>query len=240
MIKDIIEVVGYKGVVGNATYQWFNEMKSNDTIVIGRDINDPLPEYTTVSFVCLPEGVVEDNCREIARYAELIVIRSTVPPKTCTRLQRELHIHICHNPEFLREATAVQDIFNPDYILLGTCCSKHSKVLKKLYSPACVNIVTTNTQTSEMVKIVTNNYLACLVSFWNEVEKIARATGVSGHNIGAITSLDKRVVWYGARWHHQFGGKCLPKELIQMITYANSLGVPVPILEAIQDVNKSL
>ncbi len=232
-----VEVVGYKGVVGSATYQWLKEMKAPDILLTGRDLGDPLPEDVGISFVCLPEKVVEKNCKQIAGYAKLIVVRSTVPPGTCRRIQEETGVHVSHIPEFLREATAVQDAFNPEYILIGACCQEHGSLLKGIYKPAQRPVIVTDTITSELVKIVVNNYLACLVSFWNEIERIAQASGVSGHRIGAIASNDSRVVSYGARWHHRFSGKCLPKELDQMLEYAGRLGLDTPMLRAIKEVN---
>ena len=234
----IIEVVGHKGVVGNATFQWFKSMKSPWGVqLIGRDKEDALPGHTDISFICVPESQVDDVAMEVMKYSELVVIRSTVPPGTCNRLQARTGKHVCHNPEFLKEATAVQDMFNPTYILIGACCSKHGALLRELYEPSCAKIIETTTSESEMVKIVTNNYLACLISFWNEIEAIAQASGLSGHRIGAIATHDPRVVTYGARKHHQYAGKCLPKEITQMIKYAEARGVKTPLLHAIEEVN---
>jgi nucleotide sugar dehydrogenase len=232
----IIEVIGYKGVVGNATYQWLKAMHPSHQI-IGRDRGDSLPKKADVSFVCVPEAMVQFVCTEAAFYSDVLVVRSTVHPGTCRHIQTMVEKHVCHNPEFLRQATAVQDVFNQSYVLIGSCCQKHGEIVRRLYEPARVEIVMTNTITSELVKIATNNYLACLVSFWNEIDDICEASGIPGHRVGAIATLDPRVVGYGARYHHQFGGKCLPKELEQMIIYARDKGVKTPMLWAIKEVN---
>lgn len=237
----IIEVVGYKGIVGNATYRWFTAMTSLKIAVYGRDKGNSLLPPTIqpiISFICVPEAHIDEVCSEAANYASLVIIRSTVPPGTCQRLQGKLGIHICHNPEFLREATSVQDIFNPSYILIGACCQEHGALLQELYSPAQAEIVVTDPLTSEFTKIITNNYLACLISFWNEMEAICRASGSSAYKIAAIATKDPRVTEYGARWHHKFAGKCLPKEIEQMADYAAHRGVKVPMLKAIKEVNE--
>jgi nucleotide sugar dehydrogenase len=228
----VIEVIGYKGVVGNATYQWLTEMGYE---VIGRDKGDAKPSGVDVSIICVPEAAVEVVALE-AFYADWLVIRSTVHPGVCEHISEVTGKHVCHVPEFLREASAVVDAFNPAYILIGACCSEHGGILKELYSPAQVEIVITDTLTSELVNIVTNNYLSCLIIFCNEMDAICEASGVKGHKVGAIVARDPRVSPYGARYHHKFGGKCLPKELDQMLMYARGK-VDTPMLKAIQEVN---
>ncbi|MEM2793327.1 MAG: nucleotide sugar dehydrogenase, partial [Candidatus Methanomethylicia archaeon] len=59
----------------------------------------------------------------------LVVIRSTVPPGTCLKVIKVLEEYsgkragadfgLCFNPEFLREGNAIEDIMNPDRIVIG-------------------------------------------------------------------------------------------------------------------------
>lgn len=232
----LIEVVGYKGVVGGATYEWLKTMHPGHKVV-GREVGDVVA-LSDLSFLCVPEAVVEDVCAVTADYTRVMVVRSTVAPGTCKSLQLKHGRHVCHNPEFLREATAIQDAFNPAYVLIGACCREHAEMVSRLYEPAQVKTVIVNTTTSEMVKVATNNYLACLVSFWNEIESICQVSGVAGHRVGAIASLDPRVGWYGARYHHQYGGKCLPKEIEQMLEYAKQKDIDLKMIPAIKEVNE--
>ena len=59
---------------------------------------------------------------------KIVVIKSTVPPGTCKKLQEEFnkqllsyntHVEIVSNPEFLREGNAIKDFMNPDRIVIG-------------------------------------------------------------------------------------------------------------------------
>lgn len=236
----LIEVVGYKGVVGGATYRWFEKMKPRGARLIGRDLDDLMPVSTDISFICLPEAVAESNCLLVSSYSGLAVIRSTVPPGTCKGIMDNYGYHVCHNPEFLRAATATKDIFNPPFILIGACCSDHGNMLAELYKPAHVDIIVTTPGVSELAKIVLNNYLACQISFWNEIDQIADRCNVSGHELGAIVSRDSRVSEYGARYHHKFGGACLPKELDQILEFTREIGLDTPMLNAILKVNRRM
>ena len=112
-----IEVIGYKGVVGGATYKLFSELGYGP---IGYDKGDVIAK-ADVYFICVPEGAVEKVVDQINVWeGPLVVIRSSVPPRTCTRLSNKIaYLHICHNPEFLREAIADQDEFTPHKIVIG-------------------------------------------------------------------------------------------------------------------------
>jgi len=237
-----VEVVGHRGVVGNATYQWFKAMHP-ELEIIGRDKGDAIEcrdMARVVSFICTPETIVEEVCGEVAQYAELIVVRSTVKPLTCQKIQKETGVHTCHNPEFLREATAVMDKFNQEFIVVGACCEEHAETLVKLYEAAHIPIAVTDTVTSEFTKLAINNYLATIITFWNEIEQLAQATDTTGHKVGAIASLDSRITPYGARHHQPFGGRCLPKDLKQMIQFGESIGIDTPLLNKIEEVNECL
>lgn len=236
-----IHVVGYKGVVGNATYELFKRLGHK---VTGSDKGDLLPP-ADIYFVCVPEDIVEDlvlHWKDDVWGRPLIVIRSSVTPGTCVKLTNEIrYLHICHNPEFLREATAVQDEFNPARIVIGQCCHEHGRLLKSLYRPLRVPIVLTDPTTSELVKLASNCYLATIISYWNEIEKLAQKVGVSGHQVGMIASMDPRISSYGARFHNKYGGRCLPKDTVQLIKYyEEELGMDPVLLKAVEEVNNSL
>ena len=72
---------------------------------------------------------VEKCARTIAEYSEsdkVIVEKSTLPVRTAESVQRILNssnsgvnFDVLSNPEFLAEGTAVDDLLNPDRILIG-------------------------------------------------------------------------------------------------------------------------
>ncbi|MFH0897587.1 MAG: NAD(P)-binding domain-containing protein [Candidatus Bathyarchaeota archaeon] len=232
-----IEVVGHKGVVGNATYELFKRLGYE---VKGSDKGEQIRK-ADVYFICVPEDNIEELISALTNYANgLIVIRSTVVPGTCKRLSEKYSRHICHNPEFAREATAIQDELNPSRIVIGECCQKHGDLLEKIYGLLQRPIVRTDPATSELVKLASNNYLSCVISYWNTIEEIAKRIGVSGHRVGMIASLDPRISDYGSRFHNKYGGRCLPKDIGQLIAFAQSIGYDPILLKAVEEVNKTL
>jgi len=150
-------------------------------------------------------------------------------------------IHICHNPEFLREKTAFEDVLHPSVVVIGQCCQEHAGLLKQLYSPLKCPIVITQPNVSETVKVTLNSYLATLISFWNEINKFALDFGIDTREVAEIVKLNPRVSSYGTEFFGApFGGKCLPKDLDQLINACHKAGLNPQLLEAIRDYNRTL
>jgi len=228
----VIAVIGYKGVVGNATYQLLSRLNYN---VVGIDVGDQ-PGASDIAFVCIPEGEVSPSV--LRRHTtRLFVIRSTVPPLTCEQLQGELGIHVLHNPEFLREASSVVDEFNPDRIIIGDCCREHGDLVARLFEPLRRPIIRSSRRVTELTKIACNSWLAMVISYWNTIDVIAGKMDVSGTEVGMLASTDPRISSYGSRFHCKYGGKCLPKDIDQLRRLADSLGVKPKLLDAVADVN---
>ncbi len=64
---------------------------------------------------------------EIADKGKIIVEKSTLPVRTAAAMERILnsndkgiHFEVLSNPEFLAEGTAINDLFEPDRVLIGS------------------------------------------------------------------------------------------------------------------------
>ena len=169
------------------------------------------------------------------------MIRSTVPPGTTDKLSEQFGHPLVHMPEFMREATALWDALNSRFILIGSHNQEDSRYLNRVFEPLLVPIIIVTPSTSEMVKLVLNAYLHTLVSFWNEVHLISNLAGLNSHVIGKLCSQDPRVSSYGATLHGQpAGGRCLPKDLVQLIAFAEGKGYLPELLGAVQKMNDKL
>ncbi|PQP99132.1 UDP-glucose 6-dehydrogenase 1 [Prunus yedoensis var. nudiflora] len=63
---------------------------------------------------------------DVSKSSKIVVEKSTVPVKTAEAIEKILthnskgiKFQILSNPEFLAEGTAIQDLFNPDRVLIG-------------------------------------------------------------------------------------------------------------------------
>lgn len=248
-----IQVIG-AGVVGQATGKGFARMGHNVKFVdVSAVVVNALkiagyeaglrPYEWDITFICAPEANVEGIIHILSHYRNnLVVIRSTVPPGTNKRLSDKCGMHILSNPEFLREGVAEYEFLNPPGVVIGECCHEHGSLLGSLYDPMQVPILYVKPIVAELTKIVINSYLATQISFWNQVKIICDRLDINSHEIGMLADCcDERVSEYGARMHGKpYGGKCLPKDLQQLMDLAKSLSVDkaIPLLRAVQEINK--
>jgi len=181
----------------------------------------------------------------------IIIIKSTVPPGTTkTKIipylrSKNISTPVVNNPEFLREGYCWDDFVNPDRIVVGTENTAAIDVMKTIYKDFNAPVIVTSHNTAEFIKYLSNNMLANMISFSNEMSMIANAIGdVSIKQAFETLHLDKR--WGKSGMRHYvypgcgFGGYCLPKDLEAMIAQAKSYGITPTLLESVQAVNKSI
>jgi UDPglucose 6-dehydrogenase len=244
-----IQVIGL-GVVGGAQAYMASKLGHD---VLGVDPKKTTFEYARVfpvpqtdvdvTFVCPPEAFVPGVINDLVsrRVKGLYVIKSTVPSGTTQALMKQHNVHICHNPEFLREETAFYDVVHPSSVVIGQCCTEHAELLKSLYIPLGCPVVVSQPTVTETVKLTLNSYLATLISFWNEIDKVTKGLGFTTKELAGLVRLNPRVSSYGTDFFGSpFGGKCLPKDLDQLIEVFHNAGADSSLLEAVRDFNKKL
>jgi len=249
-----IQVIG-AGVVGQATGKGFArlghevhfyDVQSEVALGLRREGYNADWKLEVVKadiyFICTPEDAMKKVLRDWIStiVPSPAVIRSTVLPRTARNLSEENHgIHICSNPEFLREAVAEYEFLNPPGIIIGECCKPHGDLLESLYEPLRKPIYRTTCEVAELTKLAVNGYLACQISYWSQIKLIADKLKVNSHKVGMLASYgDDRVSVYGSRMHGKpYAGKCLPKDLAQLQALADRLGVKGDLLKAIKEIN---
>ena len=245
-----VGVTGY-GVVGKATADVLRRL--GHTVVVhdidvGRveaAVTDGYgPRYEAdgvqVDFVCVPETHLEEALAVLPE-SPIAVIRSTVPPGTTDRLSEAYGRQFAFMPEFLKEATAQWDALNPEFILIGCYDRDKGAVLAELFAPLMVQVIQVTPSVAEMVKISLNAYLHTLISFWNEIHLICEQIGVPSHLVGKLCAQDPRVASYGAVMHGQpAGGRCLPKDIAQLIEFAKQLDYSPDLLLEVQRLNQKV
>ena len=133
-------------------------------------------------------------------------------------------IGLCMNPEFLREASAVTDFFNPPFTLIGEFDEKSGNVVAELYDKLDAPVYKTGLKESEMVKYVTNTWHALKVSFANEIGRICKNAGLDSFQVMDIFLKDKKLNISEAylKPGFAFGGSCLPKDVRALLALIKS------------------
>ena len=257
-----IGIIG-QGFVGNAIYQKFKKYHK----VLTYDLDDSkcnttkqeLLENSEIIFVCLPTpmnsdgscnlNIVESVIKElnvIGNY--LVVIKSTIPPGTTEKFNNKYkNIDIVFNPEFLTEANAVDDFENQTRIILGGSKEGTTK-LKQIYSSIfrkTSKIIKTDSRTAELVKYITNAYLANKVSFANEIYQICEGLDLDYDKIIEYATYDERLGlshWGvpGPDGDFGYGGHCFPKDLSAIISLTKELNTVNNVLLATQKTNDTI
>lgn len=219
------------------------------------------PGFSGVFFVCLPTPMFPDGVADLSIVETVLkelsdscpvgstriaVVKSTVPPGSTERWNAAWSttgLHVVFNPEFLTEANALDDMRNQDRIVLGGP-RPWINVVKQVFQSAFpkVPVIKTSSTTAEMVKYVTNCFLATKVAFANEVAQVCEALDSHGLNIDydkvvEYAKLDKRLGsshWSvpGPDGARGFGGHCFPKDVNAMLVVAQALGVDLTVTRA--------
>lgn len=170
---------------------------------------------------------------------DLVVIKSTVPVGTTTKVAEFLGCQVAHNPEFLREGSALWDFLNPDRIVVGTTDKQAARTLQHIYDDLVqAMFIVTDPCSSELSKYASNAMLATRISFINEIADICDATGANIRQVAFIVGADKRI---GSKFLNAgcgYGGSCFPKDLASLQNQGKEHNLQCPLIHAVQLVNK--
>ena len=256
-----IGIIG-QGYVGSAIkigFEPYYELETYDKYDVDKSSCslDKLVESCKVIFVCVPtpmnkngscntdivEGVVDD-INKLSSKEKIVVIKSTISPGTTDRLNKKYKkISVIFNPEFLTEANFIEDFKNQTRIILGGT-RKGTNKLRQIYSKVFPksHIIKTGSKTAEMVKYMTNTYLATKVSFANEIYQICEKLNIDYDKVVEYSTLDERLGYShwsvpGPDEDFGFGGHCFPKDLQALISVADELDLDVDVLRSAKYTN---
>ena len=235
-------------------------VKNRKTITTTTDISEAVNQ-TDLTMICVGTPLKADGSSDLrfindAAYCigkaladkdkkyHTVIVKSTVLPGTTSNvvkpvLEREsgkeatVDFGIGANPEFLKEGSAVKDFFHTDRIVIGANDPKTKKTLGGLYKPLHAPIFTTNIKTAEMIKYVSNAFLATKISFSNEIGNLCKVNGIDAYEVFRGVGMDRRINPHFFRSGIGFGGSCFPKDVHALIAFAELQGIDTKILKAV-------
>lgn len=201
----------------------------------------------------MPDGSANLNyiatvSRQIAESVErdcLVVVKSTVPVGTNDKVEqfirdflvRDVKIEVASNPEFLAQGSAVHDTLHAARIIIGTESRDAEAMLKEIYEPFGIPIVSVNRRSAEMIKYASNDFLALKISYMNDIANLCELVGADIDAVAEGMSYDERI---GSRFLSAgigYGGSCFPKDTKALKYLARQNGYTLRTVEAAVDVN---
>ena len=206
----------------------------NEAEMIFISVNTPTKTYGKGKGQAADLKYIELCARQIASISKddkIIVEKSTLPVRTAEALKSILEnngngvkFDILSNPEFLAEGTAVDDLHNPDRVLIGGENDDAIQALVNIYSTWVpkANILTTNLWSSELSKLVANAFLAQRVSSINSISELCEATGAEVSEVANAIGKDTRIGSKFLKASVGFGGSCFQKDILNLVYIARS------------------
>jgi len=240
-----IGIIGV-GAVGGTIYRamrlYYEDVRGYD--VLPERSHNSLDEVLAcdVVFLCVPttsgpDGRLDtdDVSRSLQRLVErkyhgLLVVKSTLPVGFFDGAAYDLDI--VFSPEFLFAWRAIQDFIDPPFVIASGASAEQLRDV--LYWIPRERFYVVSHDTAILTKLVMNAFAATKISFVNEVEGLCDRHGVNPITVMRFLRLEGRCAEpYSHPRRGAFGGTCLPKDLMEVLTVTMS-----KLLQAVWDVNE--
>ncbi len=174
----------------------------------------------------------EKTARQILAHSgsdKIVVEKSTVPVRTAFAMEqilnsndRGVHIEVISNPEFLAEGSAINDLMNPDRVLIGgnntPAGQKAVSELVEIYAHWVPRekIITANLWSSELSKLAANAFLAQRISSINSISALCETTQADVNEVARAIGMDSRIGSKFLKASVGFGGSCFEKDILNL------------------------
>lgn len=217
------------------------EQAIDEAELIFISVNTPTKTYGSGKGMAADLKYIELCARQIAKIAKtdkIIVEKSTLPVRTAEAIKSILDstgngvkFQILSNPEFLAEGTAIEDLLNPNRVLIGGEDTQEGKKAVQALIDIYANwvplsqILTTNVWSSELSKLTANAFLAQRVSSINAMSILCEKTGADVNEVSKAIGMDERIGSKFLKSSVGFGGSCFQKDILNLVYIAKSYGL---------------
>ena len=214
---------------------------------------------------CFSNEYVLDAIRGIgphinANWHTVVICSTVMPGSTGGPILRELEraskrivgrsVGLCYSPEFIALGSVLNDMLNPDVVLVGaedSFSASHLEDLVDSYlyprrrgSDYQVPYRRLSFTEAELAKISVNTYITMKISYANTIGMMADALGVDAGKVLDAVGADSRIGTKYLKPGASYGGPCFPRDTVAFASLGVSLGVQTPLAQATDDVNEQV
>ena len=237
-----ILIAGY-GMVGKAHHELLKEQHDIE-------IYDPALGYKHLKtpdavIVCVSTPPRKDGACEMKNVYEVIetspdvpiLIKSTISVEGWDMLVDAFpNKQLAFSPEFLRAASAVEDLQNMDLMLIG---GDDACFWRDVFN---VNVEIAEPRELILAKYARNSFLALKVAFFNQMYDLCDALDVEYSAVAHYTTMDERIGDSHSFITEErgFGGHCFPKDINALVKTAQRNNVELSILQKAVEYNRRI
>jgi len=154
--------------------------------VPARDVPGPID----LMHVCYP-GDIPDFAGETAKYVRrykpsIVVIHSTVPVGTTRAVQATVAVPVVHSPVRGKHARMLEELLKYVKFVGGTDPDAVTQVEAHFQCAGMKTRRLVSPEATELAKLAETTYLGLLIAFAQDVDRMARATGVAYDEVAAL------------------------------------------------------
>jgi UDPglucose 6-dehydrogenase len=253
-----IGIIGL-GFVGDAIR---HAMSPFDLVLVDKDKLRGTHTYSDLMncegiFVCVPTpmgndgtcdiSILEEVLSNLKNYTGVIISKCTAPPNMYARLN-EFYPNLVHAPEFLTANNARLDYIDGRFAIIGGNVRAYRNEAERIIRMGQHQLGSVHHCTIEeaaLTKYAINSFLAMKVVFMNEIYQLAQESDQDYNVIARMMTLDDRIGTShmkvpGTDGQLGFAGMCFPKDTLALLKYAESMDVPMNVLDAVIKKNITL
>ena len=183
----------------------------------------------------------EKTAKDILEYSDsdkIVVEKSTLPVRTAAAMEVILNggkpgvrFDVLSNPEFLAEGSAINDLTNPDRVLIGSKETPEGKKARQKIVDIYAHwidkkhIIESNVWSAELSKLVANAFLAQRISSINSISALCEATEADIDEVARAVGADSRIGNKFLKASVGFGGSCFKKDILNLVYLCKRYGL---------------
>ena len=193
-----------------------------------------------------------DALRRKSQYHVLVVPSTVMPGSMDGPIRQALErasgrvvgndVGLSYNPEFIALGSVVNNMLEPDFLLIGESDERAGALVASVYETVCPNHPPArrmNFVNAELSKISVNTFVTTKISYANMLADICdRLPGADADIVAEAVGSDTRIGRKYLRGAVGYGGPCFPRDNIAFGVLADRLGAHADIARATDAINR--